>query len=348
MAIVTPTSETISYDRTLSLTTHEVMPDIYDNVFGTNETLRVMNELVRKYEWNSGNNTLQVPLLLANPGKAQAYGAFGVLNNSPDKAWTAARWDASQIGRGCRIAQLDIDAVQGSPAAMQGLVSESLMVVVKDMADYLNKTLWRDGTTNAGDFPGFAAAVASDPTADTYGQVPSASNTSWQNAATENNNVSADILKDLRTSKTAATFGREKPTVFLTGRTERNGLEGKLTATIRVDPIVMARGGAGSGHIEELQFGEARVLVDENRVTYGGGTGNLVVMINPNAWRRAPRPSDFGHAVNSQVPGADGMRVDDFQRLPGQTVYECVMRWLGLYFTNMRRWNAVTFDLAAS
>ena len=93
-----------------------------------------------------------------------------------------------------------------------------------------------------------------------------------------------------------------------------------------------------------MEFGDARVIVDENRVAYGGGTNETVVMIAPATWRKAYKPSNFG----SPLAGAENWRMDDFMRVRGQTVFEAVLRWYGVYYTVERRAQGVVFGLAAS
>jgi len=343
MADVVQGTQTINYGRVATLVTYQVMPDIADNVFGTNRTLELMENMARDYDWDGGQK-LQIPLMLANPGKATSFAGTEDVQSTPDKPWTAGFASASSYGREVSVIQDDLDDVRGSSRGMKTLMTRLLMVAVKDIRDRMNKDLWRDGTTKSTDYPGFAAAIASDPSGDTYLEVASASNTTWQNVTVDNGNSSADILLDLNNAKTNATFGSDKPTVLISGRTERDAFHGKLIATLRADPIVIARGGAGDPRIEELEFGDARFLVDENRVAYGGGTNLTVAGLNMRHWYRSYKPTDFG----SPVPGFANLRMSEWSRVRGSAVFTTLLRWRGTFFTDARRKHFVVFGLAAA
>lgn len=343
MADVTTTSKTIDYGRVATLVAHEVFHDLKDNVFGTNRTLALMEQMAADYRW-SGGETLQVPLVLSNPGKATSFAGTEDVQSTPDKPWTAGFVSASSYGREVTLIQDNLDDVRGSPAAMKGLLARVLEVAIKDIRDLQNKHLWLAGTAKATDWKGFAAAIASDPTADTYLDVASASNTTWQNATRNNGGSSADILLDLNNMHTTASFGSDRPDILIGGRTERDAFHGKLTATLRESPILIAKGGAGNPRIEELEFGTARFLLDENRQSYGGGTGNVVVGLNMASWHHAVKPTDFG----SPVAGFRSLRMDEFARIRGTATYVAMLRDRRTFFCDERRKNFVVFGLAAS
>lgn len=344
MATVTAQSESRSLDEVASVMAHLIAPKVYDNSFGSNATWDILTSMAKRIDWGSGDDTIQIPLNLAIPGQATSYSGYGVLPTDPTRTHTAALFTASEYAMNFTVSQRELDSVAGSTVAMAQRMGHKLEVAIADLKDRLNRDLWRDGTTVATDFPGFAAAVASDPSADTYGGVASASNTDWQNKATNNGNSTADIVADYRTAKINATIGSRKPRVIIGGRTERNVLESKMTVDIDTDPILVARGGAGSPHIETLKFGESRFVVDERFVVYGGGTNSCVVMLNMDTWCIAVKPSTFG----SPVAGAPGLRMDKLQRSQNQTVFTSYVRWIGVPFTTDRRLNAVVYGLATA
>ncbi len=335
MAVVTPQSETKVLGRVLSATAHKYVNEIRDSAFENHATWGTIAGAPGVRQSWMGGAKIQAPVNLVVQGTAGSYQGYDTFDTTPSNTRTAALFDSKESIASIVVSQRDLDNMR-SPEAVANLLQVETDLQMQELLRDLNLQAMNDGTGNSSkDIGGILAFAPEDPTSDTYGGISSSSNSNWRNQYLDNGNSTADTLADMRTVYTNCTFGSRRPNFIITSRTVRNVYESKLTATLRVDPLVISDNKEGNARVERLRFGAAQIVVDGDFVAGSNGTTNWLAMLNTDSLKLYTKQ------------GAD-FSVGEFTSPQNQTVLVAPIRWHGALVCTERRLNGNLFDISAT
>ncbi len=287
MAVASPQTDTNVLDEITSLFTNKLIREIVDSQFGSFVTMdTIMGWPGIKRSW-SGGDTIQVPVNLATPARADALATnFSTFDTTKSSTRTAPTFVKATYVSAITVSMIEASSVR-SPEGFTSLLERETRLSVQDLKDRFNKDIYGDGTRKTGIIVGWALAIDDGPSTGTYGNVSRVNNSSYRNIATNQAATSANVLADWRTCFTSCTSGRKQPRVIFVGRTVWNVLHSKLTATLRTDPV--ANRGAGGGKIagdpaiSSLWYNGAEIIMDEDVVGWGTNS-SVAVMVNPDSF----------------------------------------------------------------
>lgn len=291
MAIDFPT-DTRSIERITSQTVDELAPVVRDNAYGDFATLNaVRNSSGVEQSWE-GSDQLGHTVTLEKQPAGGSISPFGVVDMTPGDTETRANFLPKQYATSIVVSIGDLQRLSGRLAVANYLQTRTKHAMKKAM-DLLNgaQGLHGDGTLAATNIIGLHAIMDITPAVGTYGGINKATNARWRNIAVDNGNVTADVLEDLRTLHTQLTSGSDGPDLVITNRTGRDVYESKLTATLRVDPMLIARDGAnaqGDAGILSLTYKGIPVVTDEDFVLLDGSSNWFFLNTRYLHWRVHP------------------------------------------------------------
>lgn len=338
--MATVSTQTLSEElaRITSTTADMYLPQLANHVSNGYATWRTFLASGIKSPYQGGKQR-RVPLELASPDRAKSVGEYGTFDTTPANVRTAAVHPLSRYISGWSIDNLEL--IQGSgPSAIKPLLKLELDTAMDDLVRRLNIHMWLDGTAAANDLVGFEEIVTEAPSLGTYGGVSRVNNALYRSTETQNTALSA-LVTNGATAMTSVTSGQDMPSAIFVGRTVRDLFEGRMTQTIRVDPLVIANGGAGDLSIKDLMFRGARIVTDEDAQPYGGNSGLVAVMVN-----FGPVGRRYWHL--EVVPGEGDFKNMTEVRPEKQDVVAGGIRWVGTFYCSRLNRQAVMHDIQVS
>ena len=334
MAVVTQNSVTESLGRVLSTSTRAVVRKLQDAAFGSRATWNTIYKNMRREDLGTSND-LQVPLLLAKPGKADSFRDDDTTSTAFVDVVTAMTFTVQDYIYNATYTWRDMMKANGN-TGFDDLVKREVGIGMDDLTDRLNADCSADGTGNGTTRLVGSAAFADDGnTTGNYGNVSRASNSNHRNVSTDNSNTTGDVLEDIRTSYTSASSGGDEPDYIFSGRTARNVYESKLMTTNYWESTTIA-GGPGNARHKALQYGSANWIVDEDFGNWGGGTNVNVLMVNSKY-------------LNLRVrAGVDFLVQETRYTASGQQVFVVPILFSGILYADQLRSHAVIFNMAAA
>lgn len=330
MAVSDPQTDTRVLGRVASVTVDHYLRSIVDSAFPDFGTWGALMRAGVK-EMHRGGERVHSPINLASPDKAEAFDGTDIIDTTPGDTRTAALHTIRNYASAVTLLKTQMMSAR-SPEAFTELVRPETDVALADLMNRLNRDLWLDGTGAGGKrIEGFADMIAVAPGTGTYGGVSRLNNANWRNQFLDES-TAASLLAGYRQVMSDCTSGGDKPNLIIGGRRERDNLEAAMTTTVEIDPIVVARGGAGDASIDTLRFRTAAVVTDEDRQTYGGGTGLVSVFLNTKYLKLRVRT------------GADMEMSGDFVEPANQAIMTGKILWMGAFLSTQLRRQGVLFN----
>lgn len=293
---ITPAVDTRTLNKLFSdVMDHPATRETVDNIFGSNALFRAITELEDGKRMWTGGARISAKIRLGLDTSAGSYEGYDPLDTTPQENITLGLIRTAEHFGNVTISFRELDQ-SGGPEGLSGLLVDAIEGALGSVKHDINDAGWRDGTGNLSkDMFGMAGHISSTPGTGTTMGVSRSANTAWRNGATDNLATAANILPDLRALYDGARSGDDVPTLGLGTTGGLNAYEGQLVSTIQMSPIVTEAGPrTGDGGIDFLRFKAMRMVSDENAVGYGGGTGEVIVGINPK-WLKiyVHRDADF-------------------------------------------------------
>ncbi len=309
--------------------------DAFYPKFTTTNVLRGASGVVMPH--TDGGERLLVPITLATPERAAPVPKFGNYDDSPSQTRTAMIFEMQRYISAWSLDNVEVMLGQG----MNAVEAQLQLAIDEAMLDLLrreNRDLWQDGNQDTDAIIGFAGIHDITPATGDYGGVSRANNPTHQNDAQQNSAL-ANLIADARAAMDAIEDGNEVIDVWFTGPTERGLLEGQLIGTANFDPVALGatRGGSLDASVAKLRLREAEVWIDRDRVSFGGGTGNVLVGVN------------LANFMIREVPGeADGFQTMEVKTKDNQDVLGGGFRHIWLAHAKQLRRMAVVYDIQTS
>lgn len=159
-----------------SIARRHIMPQITDNVYGSNPVFFRFNKSNRKMI--QGGTHIEVPLLYKRFTAGGPYSGYDVLTVTPQDTIKSAAVDWAQYYTHVTIDGLTLIKTD-QPEAIANIISLLHQQAEMEMAENLAVGLWSNGSTNPKDMVGLEAIVDDGTVAATYAGLTRASNTWW-------------------------------------------------------------------------------------------------------------------------------------------------------------------------
>lgn len=250
-----------------------IMPEIVDNIFGSNPLFYRLNQAGKKLV--QGGFQIEVPIEYARFGTGGPYQGYDVLNVVPSDTIKNAAWDWKQYYVNVTVDGLTLIKTD-QPEAIANFIKAYFELAQMEMADNLGVGLWSDGTTNTKAIDGLKGAVDDGTTLTTYAGLSRTSNTWWKSQMdTSTTTLSQTALQSLYGN---ASSGGRKPTLIISGQDQYNRFW-VLNQTLQRYP-------AGAGDEQLAQAGFANLTfngtpwVVDSHVPTGTSTNTRIFMLN--------------------------------------------------------------------
>lgn len=332
MATVVEQSDTRSLGRIFSETVDRVIART-DNVYGSRATLNALMQAPGVREGHRGGQRVQVPLILTDPEKAGPVQPFGTFDISPSRTRTAALYTVQRY-----IAPITIDNAEAQYASNPEGVGDLLGAETEEarlsLETDVNRDLSDDGTV-AGTLVGLEAILPEDVTTGTLGGVSRVTNTNYRPPASVQNTSLATLLAAMDQAFTNAQSGGNTPNLILGHRVPVRMYRSQLQATLEMSPSVIKEQRGADGRTNNLMFGAAEVVMDENFQDWTTGTGDVFAFLNTKYLR-------FAIAAGQEfVPLT-------WTRPANQDVMVGGLRWMGAFYCTQPRRQALVYDIRTS
>ena len=293
-----------------------IVPDIADNVYGSNALFFRLNAANRKSV--QGGTQIEVPLMYAKMAAHGFYQGFDVLNTAPTDSIQNAAFNWKQAYAIVSVDGLTLLKVN-SPLAIANFIATQFAQANMQLADDLGGGLWSDGVTNPKSLDGLLGAVDNGTIDANYGGITRSGNTWWQSQIdSTTTSLSLTAMQSLFSSCVA---GGRHPTIIFSTQLQWNRYWNLNTSLQRFLPN---EGGkdmqlAQSG-FENILFNGVPLLVDSHIPT-SGSDGNLFFL----------NEDYIQLIVASQVD----FKLEDFQTPVDQDAMVAKLLWAGdIVFNN--------------
>lgn len=306
----------IGTDSVTSLSRHYIMPEITDNIYGSNPVFFRLSKANKKMV--QGGTQIEVPLMYARFNAGGPYRGFDLLNVSPSDTVRNAVFDWKQQHVPVTIDGLTLIKTD-SPESIVNYLQFYFAQAEMEMAANLGVGLWSAGTDSK-QITGLDAAIDDGTVAATYGGITRSGNDWWKSAY--DGATSALTLASLNTLMGNASKGGKHSTLICSRRMQYN----RYWALAQTDQVLNVSAG---GHDEQLAsagftnilFNNVPWVVDDN-VPDGANTSNSkIFFLN----------EDFIHWIVS--PRAD-FYLQPFQTPVNQDAMVSQMFWAGELVVN--------------
>ena len=292
---------TIGTNTITSIARHFIMPQITDQIYGSNVLLyRLMKGNKKMVQ---GGTHIEVPLLYSRWSTGGAYSGYDVFDTTPHDTIKNAtfNWKQHQVTWSVDgLTMLKAD----SPLAIANFLTLQSQQAYMEMAENLaNGILAGDGTasTNVKDVDGLPGIVGSGSSIgnQNYGGLDRTSQTYWDSSVTGISSTQTMSESNLMTAFTAAQRGGQTPTLIVSGQDQWNRFWALGAASPTADRFPRQPGGHDtllySAGFTNLLFNNVPWIADSH-VTAGvvNASNSRVYMLNENFfhWVVSPR-ADF-------------------------------------------------------
>ncbi len=301
----------IGTDTVTSLARHYIMPEITDNIYGSNPVFFRLSKAKKMLV--QGGTQIEVPLMYGRFNAGGPYRGFDLLNVSPADTVKNAVFDWKQQHVPVTVDGLTLIKTD-SAEAIVNFIKFYFAQADMEMAANLGVGLWSAGT-DAKQITGLDAAVDDGTVAATYGGITRSANTWWKSY----NDVAttALTLPVLNTAMTSAGKGGKHPSLIVSRQMQYN----RYWALVQTAQHFEV---AAGGHDEQLAsagftnilFNNVPWVVDDNVPDGANASNSKIFMLN----------EDFIHWVVS--PRAD-FYLQPFQTPVNQDAMVSQMYWAG-------------------
>lgn len=286
----------IGTNAVTSLARHHILPQITDNIYGSNPVFFRLSKSNKKMI--QGGTQIEVPLLYQRLAAGGSYSGFDVLDVSPSDTVKNAVFDWKQYYVPVTIDGLTLVKTD-SPESIVNFIQFGFQQAEMEMAALLGAGLWSNGSTDPKAITGLEALVDDGGVAASYGGITRSANTWWK--AVDDSSTTTLTLAAINAAINNASRGG-KHTTLICSRKEQYNRAYALSATNQQFQIM------AGGHDEQLaSAGFTNILVnnipwviDSNVFDGPNSSNSAIVGLN----------EDFIHWVVS--PRAD-FALEDFQ-----------------------------------
>lgn len=308
-----------------ALARHYVMPEIVDNIYGSNPIFYRINQANKKIV--RGGTQIEQPLMYKRFASGGPYQGYDVLNVAPSDTIKNGAWDWKQQYVNVTVDGLTMIKVD-SPEAIANFLQAYFQQAEEEMAENLGTGIWSSGT-NAKQIDGFGVAIDDGTTALTYAGLLRSANT-FLNSQIDSSTATM-TLASLQSMFGRTSSGGRHPTLIVS-RQEQYNRYWALVAANQDFPV------GPSGHDEQLAsagftnmlFNNVPWVIDSHVFDGPNASNSAVVFLNEDYvnWAVSPR-ADF--------------YLEDFQTPVDQDAMVAKMLWAGnLVIPNTQRQGKMT------
>lgn len=167
----------IGTNTVTSLARQYIIPEITDNIYGSNVLFFRLNAANKKSV--QGGTQIEVPLMYQRFSAGGPYQGFDVLDVAPSDTIKNGALDWKQYYVPVSIDGLTLVKVD-SPLAIANTIKVQFEQAQMEMAEWLGTGLYTDGTTNTKHIDGLKGAVDETSVLTTYAGISRTSNTWWK------------------------------------------------------------------------------------------------------------------------------------------------------------------------
>ena len=278
-----------------------------DNITGQQVALWLMGQkggIVSKR-----GKTIHEALMVDDAASAEWYSGYDPLNMTVSEAATAAEYAWKQLAGTAQLS--GIEKFQNSgPGGLIDLWDALGQQLAITLRKRVNTALPADGTANGGkQLIGWQTAYPFDPTNDTYGTLPSASNTNWRNLYCISATTGEVALAGTAASGPDAGDGTNGVTNLFLGLREAN-----LAANVggdSLDVVIMTKK-LYSKMLQGLESKEQiiREATGTDQAMANAGFKNVVYMGTPHVWDEDMQPNTSAAGAAATGQGCVGLNLD--------------------------------------
>lgn len=278
----------IGQDTVTSIARHYIMPEIVDNIYGSNPIFFRLSKANKKLI--QGGTQIEVPLMYGRFNAGGPYRGFDLLNVSPADTVKNAVFDWKQQHVPVTVDGLTLIKTD-SPDAIASLLQIQFAQAEMEMAENLGVGLWSSGT-DPKQITGLNAAIDDGTVAASYGGITRSSNVWWK---AQRNTTATMSIGALNATMGTATKGGKSSTLIVSRRDQYNRYYG-LIAGKQEFPV------AAGGHDEQLAsagftnllFNNVPWVVDDHVPDGPDASNSKIFFLNENFmhWVVSPR-ADF-------------------------------------------------------
>lgn len=240
----------LTYDQISAITSKKWIPKLYDAIFDSNATLKVLKE--KSYQKVDGGTSIMIPLNYASVSASGWFSGADTLDTSDNDVVTAAEYNWREIYANITIRNID-EVKNSGDARILDFVKSKVQVAEKTLADQLGTGIYNNGT-NAKAIAGlqYVCSATNSP-----GGIAQASNSWWiPQLDTTTTTLS---LAALQTQWNAASIDSNKPDLITATRANYNRFYLLLQPQQRFMDSNLAKAG-----FEALKFNGANYVVDSH------------------------------------------------------------------------------------
>lgn len=264
-----------------------------------------------------GGSRWEVPVMLNTNSNLKSYEKDATFNMTVNNVGDRAYYDIKSLGGPIPIYGFDIDVSASSKANILNVTKEYLEQAKLTLANLVQaQILAAAGTAGANDWASLLDIISTSPSTDSIGGISGSANAQWRNQIKTSTGSMATYLKaDLDNMMISATFGVEKPTLFVTTPTVYATLKGQLTANQRYvnDSPELAKAG-----FTGLEYNGVPMIFDSSM------TAGVILGIDTNS------------IEYSVLKGCD-MKVDSPVRVPNADMIALFLKHRGNFVVRGRR-----------
>jgi hypothetical protein len=158
--------------------------DLADNFTNNNALLKRLRSKGKVKTFSGGNVILQeIGYNDSTMATVNSYSGYETINIAPNSPISAAQFPIQQYAASVTLSGLEMLQNSGKEAIID-LLDSRIDIAEGQLMNRMSNDVYLDGTANAGkNITGLAAAVSTTPTTGTYGGIPRASFSFWQNQA---------------------------------------------------------------------------------------------------------------------------------------------------------------------
>jgi hypothetical protein len=238
----------LTYDQISAITSKKWLPKLYDNIFDSNATLKILKE--KSYKKLDGGTSIMVPLNYAAASASGWFAGSETLDTTDNDSITAAEYNWKQIYANITVRRID-EIKNSGDAAILDFVKSKVQIAEKTLADSLGTAIFNLGTDSKA-IAGLRHACANTNTVGGIAQ----STYSWWNAQKDATTATLSLAA-LQTQFNAASIDNDKPDFIASTRARYNSYYALLQPQQRFMDSGMAKGG-----FESLMFNGAPFTVD--------------------------------------------------------------------------------------
>lgn len=218
---------TLDLSQLSAITEKKFIPDVKDNVYGTNPAIARFNQKKQTY---SGGLKIVAPLISSTTGSAGKYfSGFDTVDTSPTDNISASQYDHVQLQEPIKISRRE-ELISMGDAAKIRLVAAKMKIAEKSFRDNMALGLFSDGTTSASTGVAGGAAPITGLRAvmsitSTYGGIATADLATWIAVIDGNSGTNRALSLNLVHNTIGnATYESDKPSVMFCRQNIQNVL----------------------------------------------------------------------------------------------------------------------------